>query len=238
MLSLPRNELDLAGNDLQRLLAELDARVAALQTESLGDPKPVVLRVIDRVRGQVAANSYFTQDVAQDFTALLAKIVKFVARCLDTDRIEDAGVDYLFHDVNTADPLEEQLAYDMRRFLASSEFSRGSFYSEVRAVGHGRVDVLCIFATHRFVAELKKENDDASWDALADQYGAQGAAYQATDVPLGFVVTLDLTRDPQSPPPLLDECFEVRHLRFEGSEEPRTLVFVRVPGRQQRPSAL
>lgn len=61
-------------------------------------------------------------------------------------------------------------------------------------------------------------------------------AYQATDVPLGFVVTLDLRPTPKSPPPLLAKCFEVGHLQFEGSDEPRTLVFIRVPGRQRSPS--
>jgi hypothetical protein len=66
--------------------------------------------------------------------------------CLHVDRLEDTG----FHDADSGDPLEEHLAYDRRRYLGSSEFSRGSSYSEVRAIGHGRVDIVCIFPTHRF----------------------------------------------------------------------------------------
>lgn len=54
------------------------------------------------------------------------------------------------------------MAYDMRRYLGSSEFNRGSLYSEVRAIGHGRLDIVCIFPTDRSVAELKKENEDAT----------------------------------------------------------------------------
>ena len=49
-----------------------------------------------------------------------------VSRLLEVDRLEDTGV---FHDADSGDPLEEHLAYDTRRYLGSSEFSRGSFYS-------------------------------------------------------------------------------------------------------------
>lgn len=203
---------------------------------SLADPVPVVDRVFKGILDQIKQNAAFHGVVAQDFTSVLAKIVRFVASRLNADRVEDSGLDYLFEVADEKDPLEEDLARDMRRFLASSELSRGSFFSEVRAVAHGRVDVLMIFPTHQFVAELKKESADASWDALVKHYGTQGAAYQATDVPLGFVVTLDLTRRGQ-PPPLLAECFEVRHLTF-GSETQRTLVFVKVAGNQKSPSAL
>jgi hypothetical protein len=209
----------------------------ALESSAFTDPAPIVDRVFRTIIDEVGANQAFSGIVAQDFTALLHKVVRFVARCLNADRMEDTGLEYLFHDINGDDPLEDALAHDFRRYLDSSELRRGSFYSELRALGHGRVDVICIFPTHRFVTELKKENDDAAWESLVTQYGAQSAAYHATDEPLGFVLTLDLTRDLNSPPPLLHECFEVRHLTFE-SDELRTLVFVKVAGRQQRPSTL
>lgn len=236
MLTLPQDSVDLDRDEVQRVLAELDRRMAGLGVSSTSDPEPIVDQVFASIRDQLSPNDAFAGEVAQDFLSVLAKIVKFVASRLNVDRIEDSGLDYLFDAADEDDPLEEDLAQDLRRFLASAELNRGSFMSEVRAIAHGRVDVLMIFPTHRFVAELKKEGADASWDALVNNYGAQGAAYQATDVPLGFVIALDLTRAGQ-PPPLLAECFEVRHLAFD-SEASRTLVFVKVTGKQKSPSAL
>ena len=51
-------------------------------------------------------------------------------------------------------------------------------------IGFNRLDLI-----------LRAQPDDASFDALLENYGEQTAAYQNTNVPLGMLMALDLTKD-------------------------------------------
>lgn len=79
-------------------------------------------------------------------------------------------------------PLEKELQQDYLRFLRASKLGT---HDEVRGVAAGRV---------RIITEIKRESDDCSFDALLENYGEQTAAYQNTNVPLGMLMALDLTR--------------------------------------------
>lgn len=64
--------------------------------------------------------------------------------------------------------------------------------SIARAVGRG-IERRLTLGRVRIITEIKRESDDASFDALLENYGEQTAAYQNTNVPLGMLMALDLT---------------------------------------------
>jgi hypothetical protein len=88
-------------------------------------------------------------------------------------------------------PLEKQLQQDYLRFLRASKLGT---HDEVRGLAAGRADVFHELGRVRIITEIKREPDDASFDALLENYGEQTAAYQNTNVPLGMLMALDLTK--------------------------------------------
>jgi hypothetical protein len=62
-------------------------------------------------------------------------------------------------------------------------------------VAAGRADVFHDLGRVRIITEIKREADDASFDALLENYGEQTVAYQNTNVPLGMLIAMDLTKD-------------------------------------------
>jgi len=108
---------------------------------------------------------------------------------------------------------------------------------EVSNIGGGRADVQFQYRGIRIIAELKKEEDNCSFDNLEQCYSTQGVEYQNTNVRLGILLVLDLTKKDGGVSHIESQVKVVDVLR-PGEDCPRSLVIVKVPGRRKTPSAL
>ena len=117
-----------------------------------------------------------------------------------------------------------------RNFGARVEYERTQ-------VASGRVDLRLKFDGFAVNIEMKV---DKTTKPLEDKtaYLKQAAAYQVTDVRIGFLVALRLRAfDPTGGPPSLTEL--IRHVAFDVPADPvpRHIVLVQVPGNKTAPSA-
>jgi hypothetical protein len=108
---------------------------------------------------------------------------------------------------------------------------------EVSDIAAGRADILVELNRTRLVIEVKREDADASYDALLRRYGSQAAEYSNTSARLGFLLVLDRSRADGSAGHI-EEKVAVRTVRKTGDTEDRMLVIVVMPGRRKRPSSM
>lgn len=147
-----------------------------------------------------------------------------------------APVDYLFEQAGSALPLEEDLQRDYSQMMGSIIGSGVKI--EMSDVAGGRADVWFKFDSAQVVTEVKREMADASFDALAKAYSAQGAEYQNTNIRLGFVLVLDLTESRDHGSIHMSELVHPRQLIRKDESVPRWIIFVKVPGRRRPPNKL
>ena len=169
-------------------------------------------------------------EVKQAFDQLLVLLLRFMHFRAQRSRSRP-GTEYLFR----PDALENELAYDVERFLAGSEIGY-QVHTEVRDIGGGRVDVAAFFAGFTLVCELKREHNDVSVDGQR-QHLLQAAAYQDSDVELGFLLVLDL-RVRTGPPPHLRANVQIVELNDEALGGSRNVAMLVVPGNRRSPSAV
>ncbi len=182
--------------------------------------------VFERVKAEVAGDQNYRGVTAARFDRLLLLIVKFVRVRIDDMRTTRA---YLaaFSSRSSA-PKEAALQLDLHDYLTAS----GSVDIEKSSVASGRADLYIPDVGFRFVTEVKRLFDD--WDSELEPFIAQTAAYQQTDVRLGFLAVLDLTtREPGTPH--FSDCIFTRIRTFPSSDE-RRVVVVRVPANKATPS--
>jgi hypothetical protein len=153
-----------------------------------------IMECLEAVRNEFMAVDAFAKyaEVMGDFLALALKTMFFVEYRLDATAAQDPTGAYLFENPDGSMPLEKQLQQDYLRFLRASKLGT---HDEVRGLAAGRADVFHELGRVRIITEIKREPDDASFDALLENYGEQTAAYQNTNVPLGMLMALDLTKD-------------------------------------------
>jgi hypothetical protein len=169
------------------------------------------------------------------FNAALMWTVRFLAGRLDLTKRDVPAVEYLFERADGSLPHENTLQEDyfnvMHSNLPGTEI-------EVSNVGGGRADLRFSYRPERLVAEIKRETNDGSFDALLRSYATQTTDYQNVSVRLGFLLVLDLTeRRSQGTPHLRDLVRPCPVIRA-GESEGRLVVVVKVPGRRLRPSDL
>jgi len=85
--------------------------------------------------------------------------------------------------------------------------------------------------------EVKREDADASHDALLRRYGAQATEYSNTSARIGFLLVLDRSRADGSAGHI-EEKVAVRTVRKSGDREDRMLIIIVMPGRRKRPSSM
>ncbi|WP_080432256.1 hypothetical protein [Burkholderia ubonensis] len=90
----------------------------------------------------------------------------------------------------------------------------------------------------RLVIEVKREEKDASFDALATSYAAQTTDYQNVSIRLGVLLVLDLATPSRQGTPHLTSLFSVTQIQRPNENEPRLVLVVKVPGRRRAPSDL
>lgn len=169
------------------------------------------------------------------FNAALMWTVRFLAGRLDLTKRDVPAVEYLFERADGSLPHENALQQDyfnvMHSNLPGTEI-------EVSNVGGGRADLRFSYRPERLVAEIKRETDDGSFEALLRSYAAQTTDYQNISVRLGFLLVLDLTELRSQGTPHLRDLVRPCSVIRTGESEARLVVVVKMPGRRLRPSDL
>jgi hypothetical protein len=197
--------------------------------ELLPDDDPIVGLLEERLLEELSTNEHFTGLAAQRFWRLTRLTVRFVRQTLDV------GAPYLRpYGSRDQAPHEVQL---QRHFLEWLALLVPGQFREVPDVGTGRADVMTVFGNGMdFITEIKREFDDVSPRALEDAYLGQAASYQATRVPLGGLLTLDLTAHHDVIAHLLDLVW-VAHHTPQNSTVKRTVLCAVVVGNRPPPSS-
>ncbi len=144
-------------------------------------------------------------------------------------------VAYLFKDEPKEKPLEQHLQDDYHDFMVGSLGT--GITVEKSDVAGGRADVCFAVSGQRLVAELKKEETNASFDSLFSSYSGQAIEYQNTNWRVGLLVVLDAMDKPRGAVHARDQV-HARRVRRVGETGFRGLVVVRVPGNRLRPSSV
>lgn len=212
-------------------VAALDRAVRSwvvAQTES-----PLLDDMLSGIDDALSDNPDYQGQVRHAFRKLVLLTLRFARDRQDRQRSSgDRRQEYLFAwRAAGKPPLEKDLGLDYRGFLVGSELSR-AVHAEVRDIAGGRADVLIDFYQFRFVAELKREFDDAS-RANVQQFLGQAGLYSGTDVHLGLLLVLDLTDKSTGVPSFRDNVW----CEKLATTPPRHVVVVRVPGNRIDPSA-
>jgi hypothetical protein len=200
----PPNPLSAASGS--PLLAALQARakeVGAFDAASIAIAKVLeiessklshaIMECLEAVRNEFMAVEMFAKydEVMGDFLALALKTMLFIEHRLDATAAQDPAGAYLFESTDGGKALEKELQQDYLRFLRVSKLGT---HDEVRGLASGRADVFHEFGRVRIITEIKRESSDASFDALLENYGEQASAYENTNVPLGMLLALDLSK--------------------------------------------
>lgn len=172
-----------------------------------------------------------SKDIANLAQAVAMMTIQFLKLRLDASPKSAA---YLFVDEARGRSLERELQDDYFNWMASG---LGGTSIEVENVGGGRADVHFRLGSENLVTEVKREHQDASFEALELWYANQTMAYQQTSSRIGVLLVLDqVKRD--GPPPHLTELVKARSIRIAGTDDVRTIMMVRVPGERMTPSQL
>lgn len=164
--------------------------------------------------------------------AVVFKTLLFLEGRLDPSPGVDPTVDYLFLREGEANPLEKSLQQDFMRFMRTAKLGT---VDEVRGIAAGRADVAHYLDGVRFITEIKREEENASFENLIASYGAQTTLYQTTNVPIGILLVLDLTtRDGLSGHFRTLYRTAVGDLLRDGTT--RGVLIVKVPARRVDPS--
>jgi hypothetical protein len=132
---------------------------------------------------------------------------------------------------------EDAIHRDLYDYLASSELGSVTEF-EVQHVGGGRVDLRLKFDGFAIHIEMKF---DATRVPMNDKtaYLKQAAAYQGTDIRIGFLVALrHKAFDASGPPPHLSTLIGHTAFDIDGDPVPRHIITVQVPGSRTKPSRM
>lgn len=191
----------------------------------------MISQIIEQVNERLGACADYRGEVREQLQPLIGSVIRFLARCMDAQMGGDNGrMRYLYDEAASED--------DLHQHIIDWLYGAGPYgYTfESQNVGGGRIDVMFTLDGFRFVVELKREDDDASRAGIS-HYLAQAAAYQATDVPLGMVICLDLTAEPL-PAHIRDNVWVEVVPATPGNATDRYVCVVRVPGNRSAPSRL
>ncbi|MFD1745795.1 hypothetical protein ACFSE1_10015 [Rhizobium helianthi] len=196
-----------------------------------GATKPVMMMIQSTASGLDEIADYKDPSVRRVFNTLVYSIALFLELKLDGSREQDIFSRYLFQ--HQPLPVEKDLQQD---FLRHGKSNRLPVDDEIKGVAGGRADIRYKADPHRMIIEVKRELSDASFDNLMLSYGDQTAIYQATNVKLGVMLVLDLSK-PHLKLAHMDKCYETRTGDLLGDGTLRGVLVVRIPGRRGVPSA-
>lgn len=208
---------------------------------------PVVEPLIDTLIQQLSAHPEFAGHVRTTFIATVRQAVLFLRARLDLTsssllgpKADDGGPTFDYRRRPRQDQrlaLESDLQRDFHGWLLA-----GPLYNCVSAeptdLALGRGDLILRFGSTRYLAEIKKEDGDASREHIDSTYLVQATEYGNTNVPFGLLLVLDLTDKTSSQGTRrLDELVWVASHTPTGSTTDRLVVAGVLPGNRISPSA-
>ncbi|MFM9940144.1 MAG: hypothetical protein ACKVP7_11700 [Hyphomicrobiaceae bacterium] len=197
---------------------------------------PILEELLQVATDGLKRNAYYKGETALFIDAVLLHTLRYLESRHDLSVASAQTIEFLFNRDSSNPPLEKDLQQDFHGSLLVSLFRLG-FSTEARDLGGGRVDVLFAWKGLRISAELKREERDRSDEQLVDDYGPQAISYQGTNVPICFLMVLDLF-DRGGSQAHLREQVTVHHRTPAGTRTPHTIVLVRIQGRRKSPSKL
>lgn len=179
-------------------------------------------------------------------TAILWGLLNFLDYRMNTTKGHDKDGEYLFADSEwkfrskakdgiETDQLEKALQVDCMRSLRA--FLGRNAHLETSDIGGGRADISVELHRQRIVIEVKREDRDASHEALRRTRGAQTVEYGTANARIGFLLVLDRSQ-PDGRPTSIDRNVSVQTLTKPNEVEPRTFVIVVLPGKRKVPSGM
>lgn len=179
-----------------------------------------------------AISDFNNEEVKMGFNELLYLSLKFLISRMDGTKLNHKDFGYLYE--QKTKPLEIELQKDYHQYMNSSLFY-GNTTVEKNDVAGGRVDVYFSFGKFNISAEIKRDWDDCSFDAIRLKYLGQAAEYSNTDVKLGFLLVLDLTPKPNGIRSI-ENSVKVEIVEKENDPVKRAIVVIVVPGMRKTPS--
>lgn len=192
-----------------------------------------IQRILAKIGSTFEGLADFTDLARGRFLMICWKLLLFLEHRLDATAAQDPNGAYLFHRAGEPQPLENRLQSDLLAFLHRGKMPSGD---EIRGVGGGRADIEVKIDRHRFIVEVKRELVDGSFDSIMGSYGGQAKTYQATNVKLGFLFVLDLSKRFQSTPDI-ENCVQIRRGVLFNDGIDRGMVLLKVPGNRVPPSS-
>lgn len=201
-----------------------------------GDYNPALESILESCMAGVSSIAdYQKSRVRESFHTLLFQSVKYLESRMDMTRAHEPRVSFLFEPRPGQDlPVEKDLQQDYYYFVGGN-ISAGDIRVEMSDVSSGRADVYFSFGAIKYVAEIKRELDDSSFESLRSKYIGQAAEYQNTNVKLGFLLVLDLTEKRRGAGDIKNHV-KVEVLNMTETSGRRAVVVIRVPGRRATPS--
>ena len=193
--------------------------------------------VIERCRGEAQQHPDHRDNLngARLFDTALLWTVRFMFNRLELTRGDDPGGSYLFERDDGTLPHEDELQEDYFRWVATNAAGTDL---EPTNVASGRADLRIRSGSERLVVEVKREESNCSFDALAAAYAAQTSDYQNVSIRLGVLLVLDLATPNRDGTPHITSLFQMRKIQRPGEAEQRLILIVKVPGRRKVPSDL
>lgn len=185
-------------------------------------------------RTEIARITDISGEAALRVENLLVFLMRFAKWAIEVERGGAVGEPYLRPFTKEEDaPLEVDMAKDLAKRLYTSSCTSPRW--EVKNVGGGRTDIILFYGAFYLVIECKRELDNASPEYLSTRYSIQPGEYGATDVPVGFLVVLELT--PKTRNAQLHQCIWVTEVPpAEPGGRPHAVIVVRIQGNTRSPS--
>jgi hypothetical protein len=186
--------------------------------------------VYSAIRTALVASPDYHGEPASAVDDVLRLIIRFVTT---RSNAQSDLYGYLFD----PDANEDAIHSDLHNYLASSEL--GSITEiEVQHVGGGRIDLRIKFDGFAIHIEMKVDSTKVS---IADKtaYLKQSAAYQGTDIRIGFLIALrHKAFDASGPPPHLSALIGHTEFDIDDDPTPRHIITVQIPGSRTKPSQM
>jgi hypothetical protein len=186
--------------------------------------------VFSTVRAALATSPDYHGKAAAAVDTVLRLIIRFV-----TTRTNAQSDLYPFLFDPNAD--ENAIHLNLYNYLTSSELGSITEF-EVQHVGGGRIDLRLKFDGFAIHLEMKVDSTKVPMDDKT-AYLKQAAAYQGTDIRIGFLVALRHSAfDASGPPPHLSALIGHTEFDIDSDPVPRHIITVQVPGSRTKPSRM
>ncbi|MFG2015667.1 hypothetical protein [Actinomadura geliboluensis] len=186
--------------------------------------------VYTAVRAALATSPDYRGEAAAAVDVVLRLIIRYV-----TTRTNAQSDLYPF--LFDPDANENAIHLNLYDYLTSTELGSITEF-EVQHVGGGRIDLRLKFDSFAIHIEMKVDSTKVPMDDKT-AYLKQAAAYQGTDIRIGFLVALrHKAFDASGPPPHLSTLIGHTEFDIEGDPIPRHIITVQVPGSRTKPSQM